>query len=84
MVVEIEQEEKRPLVTVGEYFTPPYIDRANRNLLLTGQALMVGLAFFSGWLSKTDILQPGVSFDFESMKFAFLFGAGMIGEYRLF
>lgn len=84
MVVEIEQEEKkRPLVTVGEYFTPPYIDRANRNLVLSGQALLFCLTFLAGWMTKTDILQPGLSFDVDSMKFAFIFGSALLGAYTL-
>ena len=81
MVVEIEQEEKRPLITVGEYFTPPYIDRTNLRLVLTGQAILTGVAFLAGWIVHTDILKPELSFDFESMKFAFIFGAGMLSKH---
>lgn len=82
-MVVVDQEE-RPKITIGEYFTPPQIDRTNLIVTLLGQATLTTFAFLGGSLVNTisgynliDILN-NVSFDYDTMKFAAIFGTGML------
>ena len=80
IVVDQPDESKRPVISVGEYFTPPQIDRTNVIVTLVGQAFLTALAFGSGAISSTNVLHE-VNFDPESMKFAFTFGVLMLGRF---
>ena len=66
------------MITVGEFFTPPYIDRTNVAILLTGQMLLTLLALGAGRILNIDVVfgSSGVlSFDVESMKQAAFIGS---------
>ena len=80
IVVDQPDETERPVISVGEYFTPPQIDRTNLIVTLIGQGILTGFAFGSGILSNTNVLN-NVNFDYDSMKFAFTFGALMLGKF---
>ena len=80
IVVDQPEESKRPVISVGEYFTPPQIDRTNVIVTLVGQGILTAMAFGSGAISSTNVLQ-NINFDPESMKFAFTFGVLMLGRF---
>jgi hypothetical protein len=83
-MVVVDQEE-RPKISIGEYFTPPQIDRTNLIVTLLGQATLTTFAFLGGSFVNTlsgynliDVLN-NASFDYDTMKFALIFGTGMLG-----
>ena len=66
------------MITVGEFFTPPYIDRTNVAILLTGQMLLTLLALGAGRLLNIDVINGSsgvLSFDIDSMKQAAFVGS---------
>ena len=66
------------MITVGEFFTPPYIDRTNVAILLTGQMLLTLLALGAGRLLNIDVIYGSadvLSFDIDSMKQAAFIGS---------
>lgn len=79
IVVDQPDEAQRPVISVGEYFTPPQIDRTNLIVTLIGQGILTGIAFGSGAISNTNVLH-NINFDYDSMKFACTFGALMLGK----
>ena len=79
IVVDQPEEAKRPIISVGEYFTPPQIDRTNLIVTLIGQGILTAFAFGSGALSGVNVLN-NINFDFDSMNFAFTFGTLMLGN----
>lgn len=83
IVVDQPDESERPVISVGEYFTPPQIDRTNLIVTLIGQGILTAFAFGSGILSKTNVLN-NINFDLDSMQFAFTFGTLMLGKFTIF
>jgi hypothetical protein len=83
-MIVVDQEE-RPIITIGEYFTPPQIDRTNLIVTLLGQATLTTFAFlgssFVNTLSGYNLINilNNASFDYDTMKFALIFGTGMLG-----
>lgn len=78
MVVEMPQdvEIQRPVITVGEFFSPPYVDKANVLFTLFGQGLLTIVALGLSELVGLELITPEkLSFDAPAMSYAAAVGA---------